>query len=835
MRRSWRGWGLAALVVAAAVLVNLRMCSTQDTSRDTPRADPEGAASIATWAHAAAAGAQTATTFAVELGSSGGLRLEGQIVDEHDQPIAGSHVAWSATESSERGTATSEADGSFAIEHLAIAEYRVIARTADQYGDPELVQLTPLTEPVVLKLKPGITVALHVVDGADNSSIANATVAIDDEHPQLTDATGTTELRGIGPLAYVLDVSAPGYATHREYLQPYDEHGTLHESTVPLHRGAPLDGRVLGPNDLPVADARVCIASSPHTCAAKAVSDAKGEFHVSAVAAGDYELTASSKLYGPAAAQKLEADGATARRDVIVHVAVDAQLVGIVVDARGTPVPNAIVSAETVPSSFRPYTVTTDARGRFEMLGRTAGSYLVGARGAAYASERQRITLVDNARVEVRFVLEDVRIAGVVVDQTGAPVVGAKLTAYGTMESTDDLVSDDTTTDLHGRFEMDRLVPGDYRVVTMYPGNARNYDGAARTDRLWAGTTNLRLLLEAPASVVGRALLDGAPMQDYEVRFGVEGNDYGGPRITVHAADGRFALRDVKPGSWNVVVVGSGTAYTRLPLQITPGQAVDLGDVKLVRGPRITGHVRDTARAPVAGATVSLGVDDHGGTYTATTDADGAFAFTGVTLRDGPVQISATHPERGTSLERTLGHGDATVELALLATGGIDGEIEGTVGSNTSVSVWGASDDLGSFGDGVGSDGTFHIDGMPAGDYWLIRYTPAMHAPSPALRVTVATNQRTHVHLTTPSIAVTLRVKVASGLCEVIALFSWPRTPGDWPDDEQCASGVATFVGVAPATYSAAAWLSGAEPTGGTPIVVAPSPAVQTVMIPAAP
>src|SRR5262249_11193891 len=88
--------------------------------------------------------------------AAGELRLEGQATDHAEQPIAGATITLNGAR-----TATTEADGSFAFDHLAAADYRVSAEKDVLYAE-DTISLSDSSEPMSLELKPGVTVVMHV-------------------------------------------------------------------------------------------------------------------------------------------------------------------------------------------------------------------------------------------------------------------------------------------------------------------------------------------------------------------------------------------------------------------------------------------------------------------------------------------------------------------------------------------------------------------------------------------------------------------------------------------------------------------------------------------------
>ena len=279
----------------------------------------------------------------------------------------------------------------------------------------------------------------------------------------------------------------------------------------------------------------------------EATSEQTGAWHVAALAKGKYALRASSKTYGPAPDMLIEVDGMTAQRDLVVRMAYDAQLVGTVVDHDGHPVAGATVnaSASVTQSSDAP----TGADGRFEMLGIKAGTYDLVARIGAQASPATRVTIADDERVEVKLVTQDSSIAGIVVDAKGEPVAEARVTAAPTRDSVASF-SDDTT-DSHGRFDLGGLEPGEYRVTATWPDQEERRLGAGQS--VSTGNRNVKIVLETPATLTGRVLLDGTPMPYYGMLLtetsSIRSSALPAAYVPQTVAS-RFAGSTPEPGAW---------------------------------------------------------------------------------------------------------------------------------------------------------------------------------------------------------------------------------------------------------------------------------------------
>jgi len=113
---------------------------------------------------------------------------------------------------------------------ISIRTGQIRPATCDR-AEPASVRLRADSEPVILRMHPGITLAVTVL-----------------EQTAVTDAAGVAELRGIGARRQRVDVDAEGYAPGRGSFVVPDDPGGQFEQTVELARGARVSGVVLTPD-----------------------------------------------------------------------------------------------------------------------------------------------------------------------------------------------------------------------------------------------------------------------------------------------------------------------------------------------------------------------------------------------------------------------------------------------------------------------------------------------------------------------------------------------------------------------------------------------------------
>jgi hypothetical protein len=804
--RKWlTGVGLALLLIGA-VVGNLLVCASVHDEAPAVHASERSGNGVVATTHASVSLEDLRRTEPV-----GTLRLEGQVIDEQEQPVASADVI--VTPGDVR--VTSSSDGSFVVEGLTSRQYRVSARKDELYADSTSTRLTASSEPVILRMRTGAALLVHVVDDA-RAPVAGAKVVLDQAFTATSDATGNARLPGLGSHFHLVEVTAANMARARISLMlGHDPSGTI-ERTVTLHRGASVSGIVVGPDDRPVADATIEIEMIGDRWAARATSDSSGAWHVAAIGAGKYLVRATSKTYGPASDISLTLDGATPRRDILVKLAFDAQLVGTVVDVNGAPIAAAVVTAGT--SITQSYSALTDSSGRFELLGIKAGTYNVLAQSGSRASASTRTTIANDQRVDTKLVVEEASIAGIVVDRDGHPVGEARVSAIPTGHIESRANFGDDVTDSRGRFDLGGLEPGQYRVSATWAGQEeRRLDGG---ELVKTGDRNVKLVLAKPATLTGRVLLDGAPMPYYGMLV-TEHPEFPfiGIPNAVRSIDGRFTVRAISPGRWGVVLLGPGTARKTISnVNVEDSKATDLGDIAMAHGQHVSGHVRDSSGAAVAGATVTIGhvMPVHNdepleawfrGTFQTTTNDAGAYSFDGIAPLGGrSEEVFATRSDLGSSLAANLHDGDAVVDLVIVASGGIDGVVEHFTESVGRVRARRTGDAAGAHSASVDATGAFRFDGLPAGDYTLSMIPlPGKTAPT-EVTVTVAADRRAQARLVVPTSTVMLTVRVTGGSCTGVMLGSGSGSGSGFAVGEAhalCSAGVAEFDAVQPGAYRA--------------------------------
>ncbi|MCC6996578.1 MAG: carboxypeptidase regulatory-like domain-containing protein [Deltaproteobacteria bacterium] len=627
----------------------------------------------------------------------GALRLEGQVIDADEQPVAGARVALDANP---RRVVDSAADGSFVFDALVARDYTLEAASGDAHAGPVTTRVHARSEPVILRLRGAGSLQVTVVEATTRRPVAGASVELRSllTLGAQTDAAGVATVRGVGAGWPILVVTAPGFAPARRMLQTAGA-GALERQLVELRAGALVSGRVVDAAGKPVAEARVLPedVSEPFPVldarSDAAVSDAEGRFAFSALPAGTFRFVAQHAEAGPGTSAPLTLDGLTPREGIEIRLEGGARLAGRVVDGAG-----AGVAAATVRVALREGLLWSPTRvaladddGRFDLRGLPRRAVDVLARSASASSA---VVVADLAATPVRqdlvLTLEvDGVIAGVVVTPAGEPIPEALVQVVPELQGDPRARREwglrgfpRDIADGAGRFSLGGLPPGAYRLRAARPGAVEDALEVGAGLAVKPGDREVRIVVPEDGVVRGRvAYQDGSTPGLYAVGFGTANP------APFASPDGAFRLR--VPGGKQAISVTGPTFLPRhlAAVDVKTGDDTELGTITVEQGRSISGRVLRSDGTPVEAALVAGGSGLTGtgtelyvaaespGSQSTSTDAAGRFVLTGLGPR--PLVVIAEHAGDGRSLAFPVppGDGSAQVTLVLQATGALAGKI----------------------------------------------------------------------------------------------------------------------------------------------------------------
>ncbi|MDF1700541.1 MAG: carboxypeptidase regulatory-like domain-containing protein, partial [Planctomycetota bacterium] len=218
------------------------------------------------------------------------------------------------------------------------------------------------------------------------------------------------------------------------------------------------------------------------------------------------------------------------------------------------------------------------------------------------AQRRIHGRVFDGIRTEVTTKDDDAWVGQSSQIEYRAPLAGVAVRAGGVRVLTDE----------EGRFALDgveSLAPSVGLAYGFEPGHEGGVDPrtylASEVLEVTPGGEALELVLWKSASLRFRALdaLDDSPLSFVHV---VLRTDEGRTVFDrgVATRDGFVEITGVPPRGSELTVVTTGRRFRKAPLQLRPGQALDLGDVLLVEGMRIAGRVLGPGGQPIPGARI---------------------------------------------------------------------------------------------------------------------------------------------------------------------------------------------------------------------------------------
>jgi protocatechuate 3,4-dioxygenase beta subunit len=626
---------------------------------------------------------------------SGTLRLEGQVIDGADHPIAGATVVIDANPPREVQT---EGDGSFAFRDLAPRAYRVAARAGDASAGPVSLQLTATTEAVILRMRPSAKIAV-AVRAEDGKPVAGALVELRDlaAITAISDDKGVATLRGVGAGRHTLKVSAEGYASTFVDTASSGEHGYETHLDVTLRAGAAIAGIVVDPSGAPVEGAKVLPESLSRwgdgfdARLDAVLTDAKGRWRLTGLPRETMRVRAYHAEFAPAASPPILLAETPSREGVTIMLDRGAKLRGRVVDGTGAPVAGAEIRVATGGLSSGPLRrASADAKGEFAITGLPRRMIYLLAASAGATSPTAEVDLATGDKPAVTLKLAFASgIAGVVVTSTGAPVSEARVEAYASasqdpsrFDGVDDRLRGATSViaDIEGRFKLSGLAPGNYHLRAIRPGSSPQLMQAKLGIQVAAGATDARVVVDDLSTLTGRVVYpDGSSPARFAIALGTS------PASWFSAKDGAFRIEEVPTGTQFVRVSGMDFVPLALPdVAIASGKATDLGSITVQAGRAISGSVVDRGGHPVGGATVYIGreLTADGASLAANarpdliqvaTADDGTFTARGV--GPGNHTIAADHEVAGrsTTVELPAGTTDQTLMLTLQPPGAIQG------------------------------------------------------------------------------------------------------------------------------------------------------------------
>lgn len=447
--------------------------------------------------------------------------------------------------------------------------------------------------------------------------------------------------------------------------------------TVVVGPGAALEGVVVDPHGLTLAEARVWALVTGSDAAMnaffrgpedepQAVTGADGRFRIDGLRPGErVEVVVRRQGYSGGEAAGVEPPVAEPVR-IVLNPAV--RVSGRVLDLDGKGIAGAFVdhSLKRVRGNSIGWTtlgkpVSTDAEGRFAIDGVEPGIVVLFAHAQGFvAGNRDDLAVVAGRDLEgVEIVLrQGARVAGRVLDAAGEPVAGAQVMVEQSARSSMSR-SQLSMSDGDGIYGIDGVEPGPRTLV------ARHDDGrrAAAELEVREGDNTLDLRLAGGVEVTGVVRdADGLALGGARIEL-IAGGRFWRPRETTSLADGSFVLTDVLEGAYQLRGESDGYAPVELPIHVASEPVGGLV-LRLDRGGSIVGQVRGLEFAALSQVRL-FASSDRSNSRSGTLDFQGRYRLGN--LRPGTWQVQARLAGGGRSARGEVvlaeGQTEATLDL----------------------------------------------------------------------------------------------------------------------------------------------------------------------------
>ena len=437
-----------------------------------------------------------------------------------------------------------------------------------------------------------------------------------------------------------------------------------------------------------------------------AKTNSEGAFRFDDVVEGEYAVAVIASGYQFKHSEKIDVKPAAAVEKVKIELAQGKTLTGIVKDAKGLPVGDALIvmlpDTRGMPTVIKTQKKRSGPDGKFKFSTLGPGRYHCMVSDDSHAYWGQKLTIADHEDKEVEVVLEDdIHLVGRVYNETtGEGIEGVEIIVM----SNNAPVINEAVSDADGKY----LVRGirkkghvlafvrhdDYDLITAEDGDneARLMGGVNfRLEGMESDEIVRDFAMTGGGSITGRVYdiatnkgIAGALIKAYDAGNNMLGGFVSQPEGSVTTdAEGRYVLKKIKPGKIIVMVAAKAYQMTNPPPlakdlwaisqddngntieeteiqvfpEVTAGQTLAGQDIPMELGLSQNGRVVDPKGQAVAGATIQWHTASENkkndvdvaqllnmAASKVITDAQGKFLIEGI--RAGQeLKIIASHPD----------------------------------------------------------------------------------------------------------------------------------------------------------------------------------------------
>jgi len=546
-----------------------------------------------------------------------GSLLRGRVLNPDGNSVGGARVTISPGDTEagvlgdsramqeERSVMTDD-QGVFEVDELPGGFYRLEAYRdgflSSAVRRVDLVPGDPL-DGVELRLRDGATVEGWVL--TESGEPVEGALVMFDRPAARTGADGAFLIEGVEPGQKTVEVRHPDFVWHEENRKIRPGENVIE---LRLHAGAGVSGHTLRSSGEPLAGVSVRLTRETRpTREYGARSDRDGGFRIDSVQPGTYQVQAMrDDLVQVAANQEIEV-GVDGVDDVLIGLRSGAAIHGVIKGLNLDELARVHVMARNPESGSRRGRV--DHSGAYRIERASPGVWWVRAvlPGGSRETE-ERVVVSDDASDVVQdldLTSGDTLRGVVLVD--GEPSASVQVSLHGLDRS----VSRQAQTDLEGRFVLENLLDGRYRITASVP-RASLVDN--RMIEL-LGDREITIRIDS-ASVDGvvTSQATGEPLEDAVVTLGqLEGaNGAEVSRVTLATDDrGGFHIARLSAGHYRLSVGVDGYVPQASDLEVVGGDSLDL-DLALQPAAGLRLRVRESSGQSPSWASVRLSDPESG-------------------------------------------------------------------------------------------------------------------------------------------------------------------------------------------------------------------------------